>query len=127
MNPFSDVPLHWRLLMPLVLLLVLGTWLFWPDGALKPVTTASTEPSTRTSTSSSSADNNEGPDNLEPNAIYRFGYSLDLLLLVVNLHFEDQWEPRGAWLRAYAAVQTLMGWILIPLLLASLAGFVRWE
>jgi hypothetical protein len=127
MNPFSDVPLHWRLLMPLVLLLVLGTWLFWPDGALKPVTTASTEPSTRTSTSSSSADNNEGFDNLEPKAIYRFGYSLDLLLLVVNLHFEDQWEPRGAWLRAYAAVQTLMGWILIPLLLASLAGFVRWE
>lgn len=112
----------WRLLLPLVFLLVLGTVLFWPDGAVKPVTSASAE-----SPSLAPANNNQPTDNLESKLIYRFGYSFDLLLPVVNLHFEDQWEPRGPWIRAYATVQIVMGWVLIPLLLASLAGFFRRE
>lgn len=115
----------WRLLVPLVLLFVLGTWLFWPDDSLRPIPSASAEPPAKIVTSSTSADKNENADNLEPKAVYRPGYSLDLLLPVVNLHFENQWEPRNPWLRAYAAFQIVMGWILIPLLLASLAGFIR--
>jgi hypothetical protein len=106
-------------------LFVLGTWLFWPNDALRPIPSASADPPAETATSTTSADKNENVGNLEPKAIYRTGYSLDLLLPVVNLHFEDQWEPRNPWLRAYAAFQVVMGWILIPLLLASLAGFIR--
>jgi hypothetical protein len=115
----------WRLLVPLVLLFVLGTWLFWPDDALKPATSVSAQSPAKTATSVTSTNKKNVADNLEPKAVYRLGYSLDLLLPVVNLHFEDQWEPRSPWLRAYAAFQIVMGWILIPLLLASLAGFIR--
>lgn len=117
----------WRLLVPLVLLFILGTYLFWPDGALRPTTSALTKSPPETVNSVTSADKKDEAKGPEPKMIYRPGYSLDLLLPVVNLHFEDQWEPRGSGLKAYAAFQIVMGWILIPVLLASLAGFIRRE
>jgi hypothetical protein len=113
----------WRLLVPLMILFILGTWLFWSNDALRPIPSASAELAAETATSTRPAD--KIADNLQSKAIYRTGYSLDLLLPVVNLHFEDQWEPRSPWLRAYAAFQVVMGWVLVPLLLASLAGFIR--
>jgi hypothetical protein len=56
-----------------------------------------------------------------------FAYSLDLFLPVVNLRYEETWTPVGDWRAGYALLHTMAGWLLVPLLVASLAGIVRRE
>lgn len=114
----------WRLLLPLILVFVLGTVLFWSDDALKPRTSISPVVLDGPVAQPLPDNKNNTIDVLRPKIIYRPGYSLDLLLPVVNLRFEDQVEPGGPLLKAYASLQIIIGWILIPLLLASLAGIV---
>jgi hypothetical protein len=54
-----------------------------------------------------------------------FAYCLDLFVPLVNLRYDDGWEPVGQWRVAYALVHTMVGWLLVPLLVASLAGIVE--
>src|SRR5918995_3265037 len=53
--------------------------------------------------------------------LYRFLYSLDVFIPLVNLRVDDQWISNGLWLQTYATVHAMVGWIVIPLLLAALA------
>jgi hypothetical protein len=123
----------WLLLIPIFFFLGVGTWVFWPPEALV------TPPGTH-------GQSNEGQ---EANAIYlastvssqqeqsqvglgqhlfdRASYSLDLFLPVVNLHIDENWQPNGLGRQIYAVVHSMVGWILVPLLLASLTGIVRRE
>ncbi|CAA9375388.1 MAG: hypothetical protein AVDCRST_MAG93-8772 [uncultured Chloroflexia bacterium] len=52
-------------------------------------------------------------------------YSLDLFLPVVNLHVDENWQPNGLGRQIYAVFHSMVGWILVPLLLASLSGIIR--
>ena len=101
------------------LLAWIGAWLFvgmlvyWPDNAVdRLATTVETEAVPKGQVSWM-----QPFDPLE--------YSVDLFLPVVNLHVEEQWEPRGFWRQQYSFVHAIAGWLLIPLLVASVAGIVR--
>lgn len=49
----------------------------------------------------------------------------DLFLPLVNLHLDENWQPNGLGREIYAMFHSMVGWILVPLLLASLSGIVR--
>ncbi len=57
----------------------------------------------------------------------RFWYSLGLFLPFVNLQADNVWKPKKdfTFLRHYMRVHILLGWILIPIVLAALTGFIK--
>ena len=68
------------------------------------------------------------PDEGDPARVYnRFWYSLGLFLPFVNLHTTELWKPKTthALLRNYVRVHILLGWILIPIVLAALTGLIK--
>lgn len=55
-------------------------------------------------------------------------YSLDVMLLIIELHQEAYWLPRsGTWQRWYFWIHKPMGWVLVTFLFAGVAGLVRPE
>jgi uncharacterized protein YjbI with pentapeptide repeats len=52
-------------------------------------------------------------------------YSLDLFLPLVNLNIDNKWAPNGPVLQIYAVVHALIGWLIVPLIVAALAGIMR--
>jgi len=74
------------------------------------------------------------PNKMEPQKIdatpriyNRFWYSLGLFLPIVNLESDKVWKPKPEqiFLRNYMRVHILLGWILIPILLAALSGLIK--
>ena len=76
---------------------------------------------------SAQAEGAQGPSGQGQHLFNRASYSLDLFLPVVNLHIDENWRPVGLWREIYAVFHSMVGWVLVPLLLASLAGIVRRE
>ncbi|HYJ05182.1 MAG TPA: hypothetical protein VEX43_08610 [Chthoniobacterales bacterium] len=62
-----------------------------------------------------------------PRTFNRFWYSLGLFLPVVNLESDKVWKPKPdqTFLRNYMRVHILLGWILVPLVLAALTGLIK--
>ncbi len=62
-----------------------------------------------------------------PRVYSRFWYSLGLFLPFVNLQADKVWKPKAdqTFLRNYMRVHILLGWILVPLVLAALTGLVK--
>jgi hypothetical protein len=122
----------WRLLIPIFFFLGVGTWVFWPSEAL--VTPSGTHGQSNegqeanatylTPTASSQEQSQVG---LGQHLVERASYSLDLFLPLVNLHIDENWQPNGLGRQIYAVVHSMVGWILVPLLLASLTGIIRRE
>ena len=54
-------------------------------------------------------------------------YSFGLFLPVVDLEMSKVWRPRNdrRWARHYMRLHILLGWILVPLFAAGLAGLVK--
>jgi hypothetical protein len=61
----------------------------------------------------------------EDGPLHQFLYSLDLFLPVVNLRIDELWIPNGPWLHLFATIHALIGWLIVPLLIAALAGVIR--
>jgi hypothetical protein len=99
----------WRLLLIAAAVILFGTLLFWiwPGDVLDPV--------------KPSVVHGAGGDG-SPNLAL---YNLDLFLPLVNLHLDNKWVPDGLLLQIYADIHTLIGWLIVPLLVASLAGIMR--
>jgi len=57
----------------------------------------------------------------------RFWYSLDLFLPFVDLQADNVWKPKTneRFLRHYLRVHMMLGWILIPIVLAALTGLIK--
>jgi len=57
----------------------------------------------------------------------RFWYSLGLFLPFVDLQADKVWKPKAdqIFLRNYMRVHILLGWILVPLVLAALTGLIK--
>jgi hypothetical protein len=56
-----------------------------------------------------------------------FWYSLGLFLPIVNLQSDGNWKPKNRcrFLRHYVRVHILLGWILIPMVVAALTGLIK--
>ncbi len=108
----------WLLLLWIGFFLIAGTAVFWSEGALKARQPPASQASGGTSTPPTRPSE-------EHKLFNRAAYSLDLFLPVVNLRFDERWEPEGLIRGIYALFHSLIGWLLIPLLVASLAGIVR--
>ena len=69
------------------------------------------------------------PQNLgdTPRVYSRFWYSLGLFLPFVDLQSNKVWKPKAdqTRLRHYMRVHILLGWILIPIVLAALTGILK--
>jgi uncharacterized protein YjbI with pentapeptide repeats len=65
--------------------------------------------------------------NETPRVYSRFWYSLNLFLPVVDLQAGKVWKPKAdqTFLRNYMRVHILLGWILIPLVLAAVTGLIK--
>jgi hypothetical protein len=142
---FTDFGLKWmtgygvkarRCVLPLMLLVVVGTIVFWPNNALRP--TPSTTPSgTPTNAVASSDLDRPGakPEagSLAAHAWERFSYSADLALPTVSFQGVSILEagaanklvPQGSWREMYAAVHQVLGQLLILLFVATVLGFAR--
>ena len=62
------------------------------------------------------------------NASYsRFWYSLDVLAPAIELGADKAWQPDPDWWfgRTYSYVHRIVGWILVPLILAALTGIIH--
>ncbi|MEJ7816997.1 MAG: hypothetical protein WKF53_17640, partial [Rubrobacter sp.] len=122
----------WRLVVPIFFFLIVGTWVFWPAGALEPKASGTTGASNGVQAgevylASAQPNGEQSPGGLGQHLSDRVLYSLDLFLPVVNLHVDENWRPEGLGREIYAAFHSMVGWVLVPLLLASLAGIVRRE
>ena len=62
-----------------------------------------------------------------PRVYNRFWYSLDLFLPFVDLQADDVWKPKTEQrlLRHYVRLHVMLGWILIPIVLAALTGLIK--
>jgi uncharacterized protein YjbI with pentapeptide repeats len=62
-----------------------------------------------------------------PRVYSRFWYSLGLFLPFVDLQADKVWKPKTdqIFLRNYMRVHILLGWILVPLVLAALTGLIK--
>jgi hypothetical protein len=62
-----------------------------------------------------------------PRVYNRFWYSLGLFLPFVDLQADKVWKPKSdqTFLRNYMRVHVLLGWILIPIVLAALTGLIK--
>lgn len=117
----------WRLLLLSVCFIAIGTLLFYfpkdalvRTGAAMPVATEDVTSGVR-SGKESRVDGRPWEESL----LYRAEYSLDLFLPIVNLRIDEKWVPNRWWLQAYAVLHSLVGWLVIPLLVAALAGVMR--
>jgi hypothetical protein len=97
-----------RVIIPILVFLSLGVFLFLPDGMLQ-----------------SAAGDAAGPLSMGERLFDRAAYSLDLFLPVVDLGVCGDWRPTTRWGRLYSVVHILAGWMLVPLLVASSSGLVR--
>lgn len=105
----------------ILIFLIVGTAVFWANSAVTP--RSSPPPNTAVAVAPADESPESPPRWRKPLA--PIGYSLDLFIPVLNLRFEDRWEPAGQWRGGYALVHTMAGWILVPLLVGALAGLVR--
>jgi hypothetical protein len=103
----------WRLLAIAIAFVSLGTLIFYlPDLYLSQETLKLASDSARTAP-------------WEHGWLYRAAYSLDLFLPQVNLHIDEKWIPSTPLLQAYAIIHSMIGWLIVPLLIAALAGIMR--
>ena len=93
----------WRAGIPCAVLVALGCVLFSPQ-KMKP----------------------QKPEDT-PRVYSRFWYSLGLFLPFVDLQADKVWKPKAdqTFLRNYMRVHILLGWILVPLVLAALTGLIK--
>jgi hypothetical protein len=62
-----------------------------------------------------------------PRVYSRFWYSLALFVPFVDLQGDKIWKPKAnqTFLRNYMRVHILLGWILVPLVLAAVTGLIK--
>jgi hypothetical protein len=119
----------WRLLVPISIFIILGMFMFWSEDALLPKVTATPNGTSASAVISPTSDQ-PGPrqsssDSFVRHFFDRATFSVGRFLPLVNLRVADKWEPHGLGREAYVFVHSLVGWILVPLLIASLAGIIR--
>lgn len=119
----------WLLLGYIVLFVVLGTWVFWPDSAVAPRAPAPSQPAAAVTLAEGAQQSVYGAGQAARETLRKplepFAYSLDLFLPLVNLRYDERWVPVGQLRATYALLHAMAGWFLVPLLVLSFSGIVR--
>ncbi len=133
----SDWGLRWmvgygvrmgRSFILILILLCLGTSVFWSDGALVPKDAKSISAVSSVAEQPDKADEaaqTGNKDKFFTHLCHRLWYSLDLFIPIVNLRIIEGYKRFHGWRAAYGVVHIIMGWILVPLLIASLSGVIK--
>ena len=119
----------WLLSSYMVLFLIAGTRIFWQGSTVRPRASVTSDDRVAVETagelSTSSPVEEQRSYERTWHTISPFAYSLDLFLPLVNLRYDERWEPADQLRVGYALVHAMAGWLLVPLLVASLAGIAR--
>jgi uncharacterized protein YjbI with pentapeptide repeats len=110
----------------IALSLVAFTWVFQHPGAIVRKQT-DTKPAAESVSTVSPAPKNPAAAETPPVQL-RWGDALAFSLktfLPIEIPVARDWEPRPGWYSAWAAVLNLLGWILIPVALATVTGWMR--
>jgi len=110
----------WRLMIVVGLLLAVSIPIFWSSDSLKAKPQA-----TKAAPANSPQPSPEPP--AKPTRLERLVYPLEIFVPVVKLDVADNWQPIPDWRRVYSIFYRICGWLLIPLLVASIAGIVKKE
>ena len=110
----------WRLMIVVGLLLASSIPIFWSADSLK----AKPQP-TKAASANNPQPSPEQP--AKPTRLERLVYPLEIFVPVVKLDVADNWQPIPDWRRVYSIVYRICGWLLIPLLVASIAGIIKRE
>src|SRR5215203_514680 len=95
----------WRLLFPLLFILVVGIMVFSQPEALV-----------------TKADDSV----IKAASMWRgLAYSFDLLIPVLTFPPADQWAPEGYKREMFAVFEVIVGWLFVPLMIAAWSGIVR--
>lgn len=108
-----------RMLVPsiwIIAFLLIGTCVFWPDEALVLKRTSSDQADGQTQSKTWS--------NIRQLCL-RMEYSLDLFIPIVDLRVADDYKRPPGWRGGYAFFHIIMGWLLVPMIIASLSRVVR--
>ena len=112
-----------------VLFLIAGTCIFWQRSTVRPKASVTSDDRVAVGTagelSTSSPVEEQRSSESTWHTIGPFAYSLDLFPPLVNLRYDERWEPADQLRLGYVLLHAMAGWLLVPLLVASLAGIVR--
>jgi len=137
-----------RLLMWILAFVFIGIYMFWQDGALLTKESSKSEAKDLTMAQDSqtgkatqltrwaefvkaplsSLGKTGGMKEDAPfsnHLFYRIGYSLDLFIPIVDLRIAKNYHLPQGWKKGYAVVHIVAGWLLVPLLLASMSGIIK--
>jgi hypothetical protein len=116
----------WRLFVFALVFIVIGMVVFWSDDALVEVEASeSSGVPSGTLVASTAHVGGQNSYNLEERFFDRAAYSVDLFLPVVRFGVDERWEPNQVSGQRYAVIHMFFGWLVVPLLLASLAGIIK--
>ena len=119
----------WLLSIYIVLFLIVGTCIFWQGSTVSPRACVTSDDRVAVGIagelSTSSPVEEQRSSARTWHTISPFAYSLDLFLPLNNLRYDERWKPADQLRLGYVLLHAMAGWLLVPLLVAYLAGIVR--
>ena len=119
----------WLLSIYIVLFLIAGTCIFWQGSTVSPRACVTSDDRVAVGIagelSTSSPVEEQRSSARTWHTISPFAYSLDLFLPLNNLRYDERWKPADQLRLGYVLLHAMAGWLLVPLLVAYLAGIVR--
>ena len=118
----------WLSFLWIFLFLCAGAVVFWSNGALVPKNAKSINTGSSAVEQPDKADEaaqTGNKDKFFTHLCHRLWYSLDLFIPIVNLRIVEGYKRFHGWRAAYGVFHIVMGWILVPLLIASLSGVIK--
>src|SRR5215208_2858478 len=103
--------------------------MFWPSSALDlNVSEATKNPEgTKDNTEASIAEYSRRLSTFGQHLFYAVSYSVGLFLPVLSFQVGEAQESQGLGREIYSFAHQMVGWVLVPLLLASISCIVRRE
>ena len=122
------VRMRWPFICIATLLLFSTFVVFWSDDALVPKDVegiSALKSVVEQIVKADKAEQTGAKDNFLTHLCHRLWYSLDLFIPIVNLRIVDGYKRFHGGRAFYGVIHIVAGWILVPLLIASLSGVVK--
>lgn len=104
-----------RLILLIFLFITLGVIIFWDTNSIVPI---------RANNQNGILSNNNSKDFINK-LIFKYLYSIDLFIPVINFNFSDNFQANTIFSEIYSFLHILSGWILTTLSIASFSGLIK--